>query len=271
MDGALHTRERWVDSLTTMAYPVLYHASRGELKAVMPLEGSPSRADCTHLEALGRTICGIAPWLAATHLSSQEEERRQQFQQMALQAIAHAVNPDSPDYMSFCGTRQNLVDVAFLCHGILRAPKQLWEPLPEKTQRQLVAAVKSSRAILPGFNNWLMFSAMVEAFLYAVGEPDWDCMRVDYALRQTEQWYVGDSWYSDGPVFHFDYYNSLVIQPMMLDILSVLSGVKPHWDAMAPRAMDRAKRHAAILERLIAPDGSYPIFGRSVAYRYGVF
>jgi hypothetical protein len=35
--------------------------------------------------------------------------------------------------------------------------------------------------------------------------------------------------------------------------------------------MTRAKRYAAIQERLIAPDGSYPAVGRSIAYRCGAF
>ena len=42
---------------------------------------------------------------------------------------------------------------------------------------------------------------------------DWDRVRVDYALRQHEQWYKGDGTYGDGPDFHWDYYNSLVIHP----------------------------------------------------------
>ena len=72
--------------------------------------------------------------------------------------------------------------------------------------------------IVPGFNNWLLFSATVEAGLHALG-AHWDRMRVDYALRQHEQWYKGDGAYGDGPDFHWDYYNSFVIQPMLLDVL----------------------------------------------------
>src|SRR5204863_6587221 len=33
----------------------------------------------------------------------------------------------------------------------------------------------------------------------------------------------------------------------------------------------RAKRYAAVQERLIAPDGSFPAIGRSIAYRCGAF
>ena len=54
-------------------------------------------------------------------------------------------------------------------------------------------------------------------------------MRVDYALRQHAQWYKGDGVYGDGPAFHWDYYNSFVIQPMLLDVLRLLSSTAPDW------------------------------------------
>ncbi len=84
----------------------------------------------------------------------------------------------------------------------------------------------------------------------------WDRMRVDYALRQHEQWYKGDGVYGDGPVFHWDYYNSFVIQPMLLDVLDVgrdesagVEGDRRHASSAAPplcrdpRAARRARRH----------------------------
>ena len=136
------------------------------------------------------------------------------------------------------------------------------------TKRQLIAALESTRAIVPGFNNWLLFSAMVEAGLAKLGVVD--RLRVDYALRQHEQWYKGDGVYGDGPQFHWDYY-SFVIQPMMLDVLDACGDEVPAWKEMSARVRDRARRHAAILERLVAPDGSFPAVGRSIAYRCGAF
>ena len=44
----------------------------------------------------------------------------------------NAVNPESPDYMAFQKRGQTLVDAAFLCQGLLRAPKQLWGNLEKK-------------------------------------------------------------------------------------------------------------------------------------------
>ena len=40
---------------------------------------------------------------------------------------------------------------------------------------------------------------------------------------------------------------------------------------MAPRIEERAKRYAAVQERMIGPDGAFPPIGRSLAYRCGAF
>ncbi len=40
--------------------------------------------------------------------------------------------------------------------------------------------------------------------------------KIDFAVDKHKEWYKGDGWYGDGPDFHLDYYNSFVIQPMMM-------------------------------------------------------
>jgi hypothetical protein len=96
-------------------------------------------------------------------------------------------------------------------------------------------------------------------------------MRVDYAIREHQSWYVGDGAYGDGPHYHWDYYNSYVIHPFLLAILDAVGTHKADWKTFAPQARDRATRYAAIQERMIAPDGSYPVLGRSITYRCGAF
>ena len=269
----LNDRAIWTSLVQRLADPVLKNLANGTLKAKMPIEQAPKATDrpaVTHLEALGRLIAGIAPWIALPDDGSPEGRTRAQYADLARRAIARAVDPSSPDALNFTTNRQPLVDAAFLAQGVLRARKVLGDDLEPATKRQLVAALESTRAITPGFNNWLLFSATVEAALNVLGAP-WDRLRVDYALRQHEQWYKGDGTYGDGPDFHWDYYNSFVIQPMLLDVLDVCKAENPAWTAMVPRVDARAKRYAAILERLVAPDGSFPAIGRSIAYRCGAF
>jgi hypothetical protein len=146
----------------------------------------------------------------------------------------------------------------------------LWGKLDAATQRNLAAGMTSSRVITPGQNNWLLFAATVEAALALMGER-YDAMRIDYAVRAHQQWYVGDGLYGDGPRFHWDYYNSFVIQPMLLDVLRAMEPRTKQWQSLVPGILERAKRYAAIQERLISPEGTYPIIGRSIAYRTGAF
>ena len=268
-DGA-EDRRTWVAVARKLADPVLENLAGETLKLRMPVEEAQgaNRGSVTHLEALGRLLAGIAPWLELPPDGTDEGRLRQRYAELARRAIDRAVDPSSRDFLNFTRGGQPLVDAAFLAQGLLRAPRQLREALGPATRRNLITALESSRAILPGFNNWLLFSATVEAGLAALG-AGWDRMRVDYALRQHEQWYKGDGTYGDGPEFHWDYYNSFVIQPMLLDMLDGLRAEVPAWKDMAGRVEQRSRRYAAVLERLISPEGTFPPIGRSIAYRFG--
>src|SRR5215213_1311532 len=265
-------RAIWVGHMRRLADPVLKNLAAGTLKMRMPVEqaAGANRRNVTHLEALGRLIAGLAPWVELAPDGSPEGRLRSEYADLACRAIARAVDPSSADFLNFTRERQPLVDAAFLAQGLLRAPRALRAAMDPATRRNLIAALESTRIISPGFNNWLLFSATVEAALAALG-ASWDRMRVDYALRQHDQWYKGDGIYGDGPDFHWDYYNSFVIQPMLLDVLDVFRDKVAAWKELGGRVEERARRYAAVQERLVAPDGSFPPIGRSLAYRCGAF
>jgi hypothetical protein len=268
----LPERQVWIEVMRRLADPLLTSLANGTLKARMPIEqaSGADRRSVTHLEALGRLMAGLAPWIELAGGDNEEAHLRAHYADLARRAISRAVDPASPDFLNFTRDRQPLVDAAFLAQGILRAPRALRDGFDAATKRNLVAALESTRAIVPGFNNWLLFSATVEAGLKRLGAA-WDRLRVDYALRQHEQWYKGDGAYGDGPDFHWDYYNSFVIHPMLVDVLTALKDESPAWTDIAAREELRATRYAAVQERLIAPDGSFPAIGRSIAYRAGAF
>lgn len=77
--------------------------------------------------------------------------------------------------------------------------------------------------------------------------------------------------YGDGPEFHFDYYNSFVIQPMMVDVLRAVSPADSTWDFMIPSVEKRLSRYARVQESMIHGDGTWPLVGRSICYRTGAF
>lgn len=267
-------REYWVSQVTRITEPVLNALQQDRIKELMPVEcvagALSSRKEVTYLEALGRSLAGLSPWLELGPDQTKEGQLRQKFIKLSVQAIQNAVTPTAKSFMNFTQHGQPLVDAAFLAHALIRAPKQLWENLDNTTQQHLITALRSTRVIKPYYSNWLLFSAMIEAALLKFIN-DYDAMRVDYALKSHEDWYKGDGVYGDGPDFHFDYYNSFVIQPMLLDILKVLNDIKNEGKDLLTKIQKRAQRYAEIQERLISPEGTFPPVGRSLAYRCGAF
>ncbi len=236
-----------------------------------PLRGlQQDRGKSTHLEAFGRLLSGLAPWLESTVEDKSEAALQASYREWARAGLRNGTDPASPDYMNFGMTPQSVVDAAFLVLGILRAPKQLWEPLDRTTRANLVKALQATRQVLPGQSNWLLFSAMVEAGLCFMGEW-WDALRVDYAIQMHKEWFVGDGTYGDGAHFHWDYYNSFVIQPMLMQVLETVPPKSAMWSAFKPIVLERARRYAAIQERMISPEATFPAIGRSLTYRFGAF
>ena len=282
--GGEDVRAYWIETMTRIARPVLENLAAGTLRANMPVEMKPGsdhdRAPVTHLEAFGRTMAGIAPWLELGPDDTEEGRLRATYIDLAQQAMANAVDPASPDVLPFAlpDDRQPLVDAAFLAHAILRAPNTLWQNLNADVRRNLVDAFKASRATVPYYNNWMLFSAMVEAALLKMGE-DADAMRIGLALQKVREWYVGDGHFSDGTAFHWDYYNSFVIQPFLLDILRVaveedaptMTGGSDGFADELARQIVISQRYGEIQERLISPEGTFPPIGRSITYRFGAF
>ena len=271
---ALNDREYWVQTLTKIADPVLTNLSQGKLKASMPVESvkgqEKDRPKFTHLEAFGRLMAGMAPWLELSPDNSTEGKYRQKYLDLAHQSLIMAVDPKSPDFLNFNQGAQPVVDAAFLSHALIRAPKQFRDKIEPGTRANLIKALQSSRVIKPFYSNWLLFSAIIEIALLSLGEQ-WDAMRVDYALKEHQNWYKGDGIYGDGPEFHFDYYNSYVIHPMLVDITKTLSEHDKQHEELYLTILKRAQRYAAIQERLISPEGTFPPVGRSLAYRFGAF
>ena len=267
-------REKWVGMLDRIARPVISNLAAGTLKRNMPFESrsdSPGRLEASRLEAFGRTICGLGPWLSLGPDDTPEGRLRAEYIEMLPAAMRNAVDPESPDYLTFGrGNAQSLVDAAFLAEGVLRGGEWIWPRLDPDTQRNLIAEWKRSRSVIPNETNWLLFASMVEAALLEyTGECD--TWRLRYGVHRfiDDGWYKGDGIFGDGMEVHVDYYNSLVIHPMLTDVMSIMvkHGLLPQ--ERLDRQLLREQRLAALLEMMISPEGTYPVIGRSITYRTG--
>ncbi len=269
------TRQLWLGYMNKIAGPVIYNLAEDKLKATMPVvlsertDNKNNRTKSAYLEAFGRTLSGIAPWLDLEGGEQGEVLLRNQYRQWCLKAIANAVNPRANDYMQWQGG-QALVDASFLALGLVRCP-WLWQHLDAGVKQQVADALKSTRNTIPAYSNWILFTGMIEAFFckYDLGD---DPVRTEYGIREfTQHWYVGDGMYSDGMNFHFDYYNSIVIHPFLTTILQIQNERNKAYSRETEQVHAAGQRYAEILERLINTDGTYPATGRSIVYRAGVF
>lgn len=271
-------RELWAGVLYQMAAPVLSSMSEGKLQDDMLVEVSPTwdgrDKRVTYMECFGRLMAGLAPWLSLPDDDTPEGLQRKQLREWALKSYVQSVDPESKDYLLWRKEGQPLVDAAFIAESFLRGYDALWMPLDDLTKQRYIAEFQQLRRVDPPYTNWLLFSSTVECFLKKAGAQT-DSYRITSALRKVDEWYIGDGWYSDGPDFAFDYYNSFVLHPMYVECLEVMTntGKSNIWnakDANFPKAVKRMQRFGMILERFISPEGTFPVFGRSITYRTGV-
>ena len=269
-------REYWSQLAYRMAAPVLQNMAKGELKKNMQVELSPTwdgrNKDVTYMECFGRLMAGMAPWLSLPDDDTNEGAQRRQLRLWARDAYRQAVDPESADYLLWRKEGQTLVDAAYIAESFVRGYDSLWVPLDEVTKARYIDEFTRLRRVDPPYTNWLLFASTIESFLAKVG-ASFDAYRVSMAARKVEEWYVGDGWYSDGQgSFAFDYYSSYVFHAMYLETLqNMMDARQKGWGINYPKfhatALKRAQKYGIILERFISPEGTLPVFGRSIPYR----
>ena len=118
MTTGAEDRMYWANLLYKIAYPVVHNLAEGTLKKNMPLEVPPTYglkvAKVTYMEAIGRTMSGIAPWLALPDDNTKEGTMRKQLRTDLLRGLPRCVDPNSSDYLNFRTEMQPIVDAAFI-------------------------------------------------------------------------------------------------------------------------------------------------------------
>ena len=285
-------RREWAKLAEKLARPILEPMSEGRLSEVYSYEkGTLEISPCwdgrnkrvSYMEAFARLMSGIAPWLALPDDETPEGKVRAELRAMALKSYANAVDPSSPDYLGWTAGGQTLVDAAYLVESFLRAWDALWVPLDGETKKRYIKEIEGLRRYSPPYQNWVLFCSLEETFLMKAGAHA-DRYRLMTGLYKAEEWYVGDGWYSDGPSFAFDYYNSYVIHPMYYEAVKELVDCRKPWiphvveggkyrnaNERLGQVLERMQKYSVIMERMVSPEGTYPVFGRSIPYRMAVF
>ena len=253
-------REEWIAVLRRTITPVLEGFATRTIKTLFtpvysPLNTNPN-PNVAYVEVFCRTLLGSAPYISTPAGAAEFGE-----------LLTTATNAAFSGYINWECADQLLVEMALVSLTYLRYPA-LWTALSPDTSSAILLVIAQANCFPPHKNNWVLFKCAVEIFLYKKGRLSTLGPTIA-RLAEFEKWYIGDGWYKDGAVFHMDYYNSFVILPFLVDLYEALGYVAPV--GAVTRAWNRLQRHAEFLERLIGPDGTFPLFGRSMVYRTGVF
>lgn len=271
MEESIYSREYWLKCMDSFVRPILSATANNKLKETLIFDRDHRKLKVGYLEAVGRTLYGIAPFLAQH--KSETDTTCTDILSLAQQSIAVIVDPKADDYCRFngLGTNQPIVDSAFLASAIVDARELLYDEQDTLVQKNIVRALrKTSKMKIPCENNWRLFGAMIETCLLRL-TGTCNMLPILRALNSFEKWYLGDGVYGDGKEYCCNYYNSFVIHPMLEEITRLLGATDSKYKGVHSRIVERMKLYCKHLEMIIAPDGSYPAVGRSITYRCGVF
>ena len=152
-------REFWVDTMVRIVNPVVTNLAACTLHQNMPRRPKTWTDQVAELEAFGRVMTGLGPWLELPDDATREGSLRAKMREDVIRAIDNITRPDSPDRMPFEKPGQTLVDAAFLAQGLMRCRTMVWDRLADGVKSNVVASLKSTRNMKPYESNWLLFAS----------------------------------------------------------------------------------------------------------------
>ncbi|MBL7767849.1 MAG: DUF2264 domain-containing protein [Flavipsychrobacter sp.] len=258
-----------IQLLQEISDPVIRPLSEERLHKQFPRkdwETRESNIETSPLQAFGRSLSGLAPWLSLGADETKEGKLRSAYIDLARKSLINATNPSSADYLFGPPTQERIVHAAYIAYPLLLAPKQLWDPLTQEQQKNIIAALKTHRLFKPNKSNWLLFPAIIETAIFRF-TGDANLKTIRYAVKKMDEWYLGDGLYGDGPDFHRDYYNSYVIHPLLIETIRQCSSLGLKVKISLEESVERGKLYSKLIENMISPEGTFPVTGRSSVYR----
>lgn len=270
------TREDWESLADRALAAVRRHATPGH--ALIHLPGPQSRSGrwSDGLEGFARTFL-----LAGFRLARSGDRDPAGLAEWYAAGLAAGTDPDSAErWPQSDRVGQAKVECASIAIALHETRPWIWDRLSERARENLVRWMSSMVGAQTPDNNWTWFRAVTEAFLRSVGGP-WRQEDIDHTLARTEDWYVGDGWYSDGESAPgqprcFDYYSGWAMHFYPLWYCRI-SGAHAE-PGLLDRYRRRLRRYLQDAQNLIGA-GAQPlggavgrplIHGRSLTYRFAM-
>lgn len=267
----MNTYNKWKEILIRTVTPIIEGFADKTIRDKFPKIHSPYQKieryndDKIFMELFCRTVLGINVLFNKTNIDN-DIIIKNLFNKTII-GFSNVFN----GYIDFINMdNQIMVEMALIAITFKRH-NYLWDNIDIKTKEKILdTMVMTNNKFVPNFNNWLLFKCMIDIFLYKNNKINSLLSCYNY-LKQFEAFYTGDGWYKDGIIFHMDYYNSYVIHPFLIDIFDELKNINKTFNEKYDKELVRMQRYCEYLERIISPDGTFPLLGRSMVYRTAVF
>ena len=260
------TRAHWLEMFGELICPIIDNASPRKARQIIPGQRSHHGRLADELEGFTRSFIMAGPWLAQAAspvVASSRGER--DVAAFYHEGILTGTDPEHEEYWGdITDYAQHLVEMASLAWSLYLSRRWIWDTYSAAEKQQVADYLYQCTEAEYHQNNWLLFNVVTNAVLKHLGMP-YRQDQIDAHIDACEHMYLGSGWYRDGSVNRLDYYNAWAFHYYYL-IWSILDGEsKPE---VAARHRERVSLLARQMPYFVAVDGSVPIFGRSMIYRF---
>jgi hypothetical protein len=249
------------------------YASPGNARIDLPGPASGSGRESDGLEGFARTFL-----LAAFRLSADGADDPDNLAEWYAAGLAAGTDPANPyRWPTIAEKDQAKVECASIALALHETRRWIWDRLDDPVRQRVVDWMSAMNGTFVWDNNWVWFPAVTEAFLRSVAAPV-RTEDIEHAIARTDDWYVGDGWYSDGPEPHlapgrehlrdFDNYNGWALHFYPLWYCR-MAGAHAD-DGLRERYRARLHRFLTDAQHLVGADGAPLLQGRSLTYRYAM-
>ena len=270
--GDFERREAWVALLARLTAGFVRSIPRGGSPAAVRLPGAPPDDPVPAIEGFARMSVAWGAWLhepgnpATVAWAGQEHD----VARLLARGLADATDPSGDAWWGPIGDRdQRIVEAAEIATGIHLGGERLRHALDAIDTRAFDRVLDwlsgvDGKDLWP--DNWVLFPVLPALIRREAGRPI-DLPALDHALDWMVSHTVGDGWTSDGAGYALDLYSGWAIHWHLCWWAAIDGHRRPR---LASDVRRRARAWLRFVAPLIADDGGFPRFGRSLGYRFAI-
>jgi hypothetical protein len=260
-------RDDWVDAFARLTAAFARVASVAGSPARARLPGAPPHDPIPSLEGFARMSVAWGAWLGqpANPSTVRSAVGPVDVLDLVVRGLSDGSDRASPWWWGDIGDRdQRIVEAAEIATGLWLGRDRIAPALGSAKLERLLAWLAGVHGRDVYDDNWVLFPTMVAAVQRGFGQtvPDaWIDRGIDAMLAR----YRGDGWYADGRGHAFDQYTGWAVHWHLLLWSRIDGDRRPRLRALIER---RFRTYLAAVVGTFATDGTRPLHGRSLGYRF---